>query len=222
MLGLTLLVVSIGIADSINPSTILPAMFLASRPNGRGAGAFTTGVFIVYLAGGLVLVLGPGPALIGALRDAGPRFEHVTETGAGAVLLALAVVMLRSRGRRPRQREATDRMQTSRFAFVIGAGISAIELPTAFLYFGAVSAIINATTSLTARVALVVVYNVLFVLPLVLILGLRLVAGAQADRRLAAAATWLRTAAPVALATVSSLAGAVLVSAGVSGLIVAT
>jgi hypothetical protein len=60
MVGLTVLVASIGLADSINPSTLVPGLWLAGKPSARGLGSFTAGVFATYLTGGLVLVLGPG------------------------------------------------------------------------------------------------------------------------------------------------------------------
>ena len=59
MLALTLIVASIALADCVNPSTLVPALWLASARSGRGLASFTVGVFVVYLAGGLILVLAP-------------------------------------------------------------------------------------------------------------------------------------------------------------------
>jgi cytochrome c biogenesis protein CcdA len=216
--GLTLLVGSIGIADSINPSTVAPALYLASRPRAVGLGVFIAGVFGVYLAGGIVLVLGPGPQLIAALRGIGPQVERLSEAGAGAVLLALAALAWRARNR-PIGGGRTLGTPTRRSAFLLGAGISAVELPTAFMYFGAVSAILGSQAALPARIALVVAYNALFVLPLVAVLLVRVRAGAQAERRLAAAGSWMRSVAPVALGAIMAVAGVVLAIVGVSGLL---
>ncbi|MEA2428084.1 MAG: hypothetical protein QOF37_1712 [Thermoleophilaceae bacterium] len=219
MLALTLLVVSIALADSINPSTVVPALYLATRPRAVGLATFTLGVFAAYLAGGIVLVLGPGPELIAALQHVGPQVEHVTELLGGAVLLVVGVVAWRSRGKPEREkRPARDR--TGRSAFALGAAIATIELPTAFMYFGAVSAILESHSSAAVQVGLVAAYNALFVLPLVAILGLRVLAGDRAERRLTAAGAWLRRAAPVALASAAGGAGAVLASVGLAGLVV--
>jgi threonine/homoserine/homoserine lactone efflux protein len=220
MLAVTLLVASIAVADSINPSTVVPALYLATRPRAVGLASFTVGVFAAYLAGGLVLVLGPGPALIAALRDVGPQVQHVTELCAGAVLLGAGVVAWRSRGKPDGDRSRSARGHSRGSAFALGAGIATIELPTAFMYFGAVSAILGSGSSGLVQVALVVAYNVLFVLPLVAILGLRLLAGERAERRLVDARARLRRAAPVALAAVAGCAGAVLASVGLGGLVV--
>jgi hypothetical protein len=218
MFGLTLLVGSIGVADSINPSTVAPALYLASRPRAVGLAVFIAGVFGVYLAGGIVLLLGPGPQLIAALRDIGPQVERLSEAGAGAVLLALAILAWRARGR-PVGSGRTLPAPTRRSAFLFGAGISAVELPTAFMYFGAVSAILGSHAALPARIGLVVAYNALFVLPLVAVLFVRVHAGAQAEQRLAAAGAWVRRGAPVALATIMGVGGLVLAIIGVSGLL---
>ena len=55
------IVISIGLADSLNPTTIAPALYLASgeRPRERVT-EFTLAVFAVYLVGGLMIALGPG------------------------------------------------------------------------------------------------------------------------------------------------------------------
>src|ERR1017187_1485835 len=136
MLMLTVLIASIGIADSINPSTVVPALWLASAPRGRGLAIFTVGVFVIYLAGGLVLVFGPGPALISALHHIRGAFEHGLEAAGGVVALGFAVVMWRARGTEHSQRRPR-RPRGRRSAFALGAGIMALELPTAFMYFGA-------------------------------------------------------------------------------------
>ena len=67
MLRLIGLVISIGIADSLNPTTIAPALYLATAEHARGRVIeFTPGVFGVYLVGGLIIALGPGQLLLAA------------------------------------------------------------------------------------------------------------------------------------------------------------
>jgi cytochrome c biogenesis protein CcdA len=218
MLALTLLVASIGIADSINPSTVVPALWLASAPRGRGLGSFTLGVFAVYLASGIVLVFGPGPALIDALHQIRGPLEHVLLAAGGIAALAFAVVLWRSRvgehaERRPR------RLPTRASAFTLGAGIMAVELPTAFVYFGAIVAILAAHRSAAAGVVLLVLYNVLFVAPLVAILVVRRLAGDRADMWLASGEAWLRHAGRPVLTGAAGAGGAALVVIGVGGLL---
>lgn len=212
-IGLTLLVGSVALADSVNPSTVVPALYLAGTPRGRGLATYTVGVFLVYLAGGIALVLGPGPSLIAALHGVGPRFEHAAEVLTGLVALAFAIVVWRSRvgGEEPKRRL----FDSPASAFALGAGISAIELPTAFLYFGVVTAILNSSPGTGTEIALVVAYNALFVLPLVAIIALR----TRIRRRLAAVMAWTWSSGRLLLAGITALVGAGLLAVGASGLI---
>jgi cytochrome c biogenesis protein CcdA len=220
VLTLTLLVATIAVVDSLNPSTVMPALYLAGAPGARGLGSFTLGVFAVNLVGGAVLVLGPGPELISALKGIGPSAEHIAEAAAGVALLVIAWVLWRAR-RSPDAVERTPRSRRRGAAFALGAGISAIEFPTAFMYFGAVSAILVSSAGVAAQLTLVTAYNVLFVLPLLAIIAIRHFAGDRAERRLATIRVRLQTLAPRALAAVTGGAGAVLASLGVAGLLMA-
>src|ERR1700716_3070615 len=121
MLAVALLVTSIALADAINPSTVVPALCRASAPQARGLTSYTTGVFVTSLAGGLVLVFGPGPALIAALHHVRGPIEHGLQAAGGVVALAFAFALWRSRhseyAERPRRRRYTRGS-----AFMLGAG----------------------------------------------------------------------------------------------------
>jgi cytochrome c biogenesis protein CcdA len=227
MLGLTLLVASIAVADSINPSTVIPALWLASAPaDSRPLGppvagtlaSYAVGVFAVYLTGGLVLLLGPGPALISALKHIQGPLEHVIQATGGLLALALAVALWRSRRATDGERRSR-RPQTRASAFALGAGIMAIELPTAFIYFGAISAILAARHAIPVEVLLVIVYNALFVAPLVALIAIRRIAGAAADRWIAGAEARLRYLGRLALTGVTGAAGATFLALGLTGLL---
>jgi cytochrome c biogenesis protein CcdA len=102
---------------------------------------------------------------------------------------------------------------------LLGAAISAVELPTAFIYFGAVSAIVGSEAGVPERVLLVVAYNAVFVLPLIAILGVRALVPDGGAARLRTANRWLRRCGPVALAAVVAAAGATLVTVGLDGML---
>jgi hypothetical protein len=218
MLALTLVVVSIAIADSVNPSTVVPALWQAGAPRGRGLVSFTLGVFLVYLAGGIVLAFGPGPALIGALHHVRGPVEHTLQAAGGLVALAFAVTLWRSRGSIRAERNLR-RCGTRTSAFGLGAGIMAVELPTAFMYFAAISAVLASHPVAGVEVSLIVAYNVLFVAPLIAILAIRRLAGEHAERWLASGWTRLLGFGQLVLAGVTGGAGAVLLIIGVTGLL---
>src|SRR5713101_5736036 len=132
MLVLVALVASIAAADSLNPSTLGPALLFALGARARrDVAAFTAGVFAVSTTGGLFLALGPGRALLHLLSKPKPHTVHLIELAAGAAVLWLT-------RRRVAARLAHAKQRTGRSALLLGAGIMAVELPTAFPYFAAV------------------------------------------------------------------------------------
>ena len=91
MLRLIGLAVSIGLADSLNPTTIAPALYLAAGERSRERVAeFTFAVFAVYLAGGAAIALGPGQLLLSAIPHPDRIARHVIEVTAGAAMLLAA------------------------------------------------------------------------------------------------------------------------------------
>jgi cytochrome c biogenesis protein CcdA len=221
MLALVLLVASVGLADSLNPSTVMPALWLVTMPHGGRLGSYTLGVFVVYLAGGLVLVFGPGPALISTLHDIRGPVEHALEIAGGVLALAFAFVLLR---RQPSRHDETPRLRranTRASAFMLGAGIMAIELPTAFIYFGVIAAILAADPAAPVEVSLLVLYNAMFVAPIVAILVIHRLAGGRFDRWLLSSEARFRHAGHVALTAVAGAGGAALLVLGVTGLLAA-
>ena len=103
-------------------------------------------------------------------------------------------------------------------AFGLGAGIMLAELPTAFPYFAALAAIAGSSASLLVQLELVVLFNVAFVLPLLVILGVRLLAGRRAEHLLEAVRSALNRYTGVVLPCAVGLLAAVLIVIGVAGL----
>ena len=135
-----------------------------------------------------MVALGPGPVLISALHHVQGPVEHGVEAAAGVLVIALAVWLWRSRHS---QRVAgLPRPGCNRRGIALGAGIMAVELPTAFIYFGAISAVLASHPVAPGTVSLLVLYNALFAAPLVTILVVRRLAGDRGERWLAS--TWER------------------------------
>jgi cytochrome c biogenesis protein CcdA len=176
-------------------------------------------VFGAYMAGGLVLVLGPGPLLISALEHLQGSVAHGVEVGVGLAALIFAAALLRSRQRESWHRHR-HRSFTPASALVLGAGIMVIELPTALLYFGAISAMLAGHASVPLQITLLFVYNVLFVAPLIALLAIRSVAGDRADTWLKSAERWLQRLGQLVLSGVAGIAGAAFLTVGVVGLLV--
>jgi cytochrome c biogenesis protein CcdA len=122
--------ISVGLAESLNPSTVGPALYLATvRNRVWRVTQFTIGVFSVTFAGGVVLTIGPGRLLLGLVPHPQGTVRHVIELVAGVVLLIVAVALWR--GRRSLGPASSGRSGSGGSALGLGASIAGVELPTA-------------------------------------------------------------------------------------------
>jgi cytochrome c biogenesis protein CcdA len=212
------LVISIGLVDSLNPSTIGPALYLAHSDHPRlRVAEFTLSVFVVYLAGGTLLALGPGELIRSALPHAHATPRHVAEIVAGVLLLVAAVIVWRSRDRIVRRGLPQPRGRRS--SMLLGATIMAVELPTAFPYFAAIAAIVGAGLNPGRSFGLLVVFNLCFIAPLLGIWLVLTVAGSRSEPFLAVGRQFLERRWPHILAILIGLVGVLAVLLGLSGLL---
>jgi cytochrome c biogenesis protein CcdA len=218
MIRLLGLVISIGIADSLNPTTIAPALYLASgRHPRRQVAEFTFAVFAVYLLGGLAIALGPGQLLLSLIPRPGRHLGYVLEIVAGVSMLAAAAFLWGYRDRLA-QTSAPQVKPGRRSSAILGATITAVELPTAFPYFAAIAAVVGANVGFTRTVILLVIFNVCFVAPLLGILGVLTFAGPNAQRLLNRGRSALEARWPAVLASLALLAGLFVTMLGVTGI----
>jgi cytochrome c biogenesis protein CcdA len=218
MLRLIGLVISIGFADSLNPSTIGPALFLAGGDHPRTKVAkFTLGVFAVYLLGGAAIALGPGQLLLALIPRPDRAARHDIEIAAGAAMLLAAAMLWRFRERLS-ARQVKTLSPEGRSSAALGATIMAVELPTAFPYFAAIAAIVGSGFDPVRQLVLLVLFNICFVLPLLGILGTLTFAHERAGPMLSGARQRLEAHWPAVLATLALLAGVFVILLGVTGI----
>jgi cytochrome c biogenesis protein CcdA len=218
MLRLIELAVSIGLADSMNPATIAPGLYLAMGRQGRsGVVQFTLAVFAVNLLGGAIIALGPGGALLAIVPKPNATTRYIVETVAGVVMLVGAAVLWRRR-KTLAQRELPSPPSQGRSAFLLGLTISAVELPTAFPYFAVIAAVVGSGLDPVRQLVALAVYNVAFVLPLIVMIITLTVVPDRAASILARCRDWLQRHWPVLLAALALLAGAFVTTIGVTGL----
>ena len=218
MLRLTGVVVSIALVDSLNPSTIGPAIYLASGERARRSVLeFTIAVLLTHLAGGALLVLGPGPLLLSLISGLGPTLEHLAELGLGLGLVVAAGLTWHHRARLSRK-EMPDPNPRRRSSLILGASIMIVELPTAFPYFAAIAAILGSGIPLPGRLAALALYNVCFVLPLIAIVATLITTGDRAQRILEGRRDQLQTRWPTALVGLLLAGGTVVIALASAGL----
>lgn len=219
MIRLLGVVISVGIADSLNPSTIAPALYLASgRHARRQVAEFTVAVFLVYLVGGLAIALGAGQLVRSVLPHPSRHLGYALETGAGGAMLTAGVFLWCYRHRLA-QAEAPQLHRRRRSGAVLGATITAVELPTAFPYFAAIAAIVAGGIDVDHIVFFLLIFNACFVAPLLGILGVLTFAGSGAQAMLTRARLRLEANWPLVLAALAFVAGVIVIVLGLSGLL---
>lgn len=218
MLRLMGLAISIGIADSLNPTTIAPALYLASGPRARGRVLeFTAAVFLVFFVGGAAIALGPGQLLLSVVPRPSRHTRYILEVIVGAAMLTASAFLWGFRDSLS-QRETKPVDVEGKSSAILGATISAIELPTAFPYFAVIAAIVGSGLGPIRQVGLLLLFNICFIAPLLGIVALLTFAGKQAGQLLSAIRAWLQKHWPVLLAGLACVAGTFVILLGVTGL----
>jgi cytochrome c biogenesis protein CcdA len=211
--------ISVGLADSLTPSTIGPALYLATgRKRAWRVAQFTAGFFAVNFAGGLVLMIGPGRLLLGLVPHPQGTVRHVIELVAGVVLILAAVVLFMGRQRLAR-RELPGRGGSGGSALITGASIAAIELLTAAPYFAIIAGIVASSANVAQQLVLLALYNVTVALPLLAIIAVLLLTAERADRWLQKAAAWVQRRWPVVVSSLLIFVGGALSVLGGAGLV---
>jgi cytochrome c biogenesis protein CcdA len=185
-----------------------PTLYLASGHDaGRSLLGFIAGVFAVSAAAGVVLVVGPGHALL-AHRPS-PHTEHLVEVCAGIILVALAMALWLARSRVVRNEGVIQRI-----SILVGAAIMAVELPTALPYFAVIAAVAGSGRAVTTQVVLILLFNLVFAAPR----RVRQLAGARGMNWLAATRERLERHAELLVPALVLLVAAILLALGTAGL----
>jgi cytochrome c biogenesis protein CcdA len=174
-------IVGLAVIDSINPSALLATIMLLLR--GRRArplvAVYVVAVLATYLAIGVVLTLGLGltpQALIHS--DAAYLVQGVL----GAGMLAYAVVAPgRRRHRGPVEPPRLPMATRPLAVLALGMTVTVLELPTALPYLGAVGMLTRGDLAVTEWLPLLLLYNLIFVLPPLVLLAGHLALGRRAD-----------------------------------------
>jgi cytochrome c biogenesis protein CcdA len=142
---------------------------------------------------------------------------HLIELVAGGAALPAAAVLWGVRAR-VAARLAGGKEPSGHSAWLVGAGIMAVELPTAVPYLAAIAAIVETGRDDMTQIVLVLIYNVVFVAPLILLFAVLTLSGARGAQIAARARVLLDHWAPRVAPTALGVASAVLLTLGAVGL----
>jgi cytochrome c biogenesis protein CcdA len=166
-----------------------------------------------------VLTLGPGQLVLAALPHPGRHTKHVIELVLGGAAGVAAFALWRGRGRIADSIRASEG-RLARSSLALGAGLAALKLPTSLPYFAVIAAVLGAGVGVSSQVALIVIFNVAFIAPLLALLLVRPLAGANAEHRLERARDGVHRHAPTMIPLVVlavAVALAVLGAVGLAG-----
>lgn len=216
MLKLAVTVVAIALPDCINPTLIGGELFVAtgSRPRRRTA-AFTLAALTVTFAFGLALALGLGDLILSLVPKPGATVKYALITAAGSVLaIGGAVVWIRRNALASREPSA-NRHGSHGSPGLIGAALSGFELLTAFPYFAAIALIAGSGVSLSGKLFLLLLYCVVYTLPLIAIVVVFAVMGERAEGILQPVGGWLLANWPVIVGPLTLVIGIGVLALGI-------
>lgn len=216
MVALALAIIAIALPDSLNPSLIVAAVYLAlgTHPLRRTL-AFTISAFVVTLAGGLAIALGLADLILSLL----PKPSHAVKWG---VITAVGVFVMCGGGVIWCRRDALAGAPESQHKpskggspVLLGAGIAGVELLTAFPYFAAIALLLGSSVSAASKASLLVLYNLIYVLPLIAIAMIRVIMGERGAELLVPISDWIQAHWPQVVAPIAGVAGAAITAYGI-------
>jgi cytochrome c biogenesis protein CcdA len=217
MLSLAVAVIAIALPDCINPSLIGGEVLFGAGPHpARQTAAFAVAAFIVTFVVGLALALGLGDLILSVLPKPGATVKYALMTGAGIVLLASGAVLWTRRKALPGTASEHHQARRPRGSPVLlGSGIAALEVLTAFPYFAAIALIIGSSVSGPSKVFLLVLYCAVYAAPLFGIAVVCAVLGSRAEAVLRPIIGWLEAHWPLFVAPIAAIIGIGLTAYGI-------
>ncbi|MEZ5468310.1 MAG: GAP family protein [Lysobacterales bacterium] len=165
-------VLILALIDSVNPSAIVVALYLLAGADSRVAvriGVYVAAIYLTYLSLGALMLAGLGvlsPGLGEFMRSrAGLLIQGLV--GLGLLIYAWTAPSGRSATQAPSPPPSAGGYIA---LALLGVTVTAMELPTAIPYFAAIALITEAQLSAYAQALILLGYNLIFVLPPILLL----------------------------------------------------
>ena len=174
---------ALALVDSINPSAIVVTLYLLSRERAPAqVVVYVAAIFLTYLTLGAMMMLGFDALLPSLTTTGGGRLGLVVQGLIGLVMLLYAIRAPTTAKPAP---PVEPRASTYAALALLGLTVTAMELPTAVPYFGAIALLTTADLPTARWLTLLVLYNAIFILPPMLLLGGHIVFGRRLDARYA-------------------------------------
>lgn len=170
----------LALLDSLNPSAIAVTLYmLTQRGAHRRVVTYISAIFLSYLALGVLLMLGLD-TLLGRFGEA---LEHPIAYAVQGVVGAAMLLYSFLASTKPRSESSLPDARTLGATFLLGASVTVLEFPTAFPYLGAIGILTGANLGPVQWPPLLLVYNLIFILPPLLLLAAHMLFGARFESR---------------------------------------
>jgi cytochrome c biogenesis protein CcdA len=216
MLKLAIAIVAIALADCINPSLIGGELFVATgqRPRWRTA-TFTLGALTVTFLFGVAFALGLGDLILSLVPKPSKPVKYALIGAAGFVLTVGGTVVWIRRRSLASSQSSGDRQTLHGSPALIGAGLAGLELLTAFPYFAAIALIVGSGVSIAGKLSLLILYCVIYTLPLIIIAAVVAVMGKRAEAILQPIGDWLSAHWPLIVGPLTAAIGIAVLTFGI-------
>jgi hypothetical protein len=217
VLRLAIAIVAIALPDCINPSLIAAELLLAGGEHpGRRTVAFTVAAWTVTFLFGLAIALGLGDLILSLLPKPSATLTYALIEAAGILLvLGGTVILIRRKALAGSGNVSATGRTSPGSPVLVGAGVAALEMLTAFPYFAAIAIIVGSNVGAPGKVFLLILYCVVYTLPLIGIAVVCVVMGKRAEAALRPVMDWLFARWPVILGTLAVAVGIGLAVTGV-------
>lgn len=171
-----LYIATIAAVDSLNPTTIALQIYLLStrKPVVRCV-TFIFGVFTAYFTTGLLFALGLSRVIMfitNAFLRSGD-FMYVIRFIIGVLLIIVGCKINQLYD--PQKISKRPRVHKPINTFVLGFAVTFSDAPTALPYVAAIERIVRAKLDFHEFISVLVFYNLIFVFPLIVLLGIYIV-----------------------------------------------
>lgn len=177
MPSLFLYLVMIAALDSLNPTTTAVQIYLLTTPNPVArSGSFIAGVFLTYWAAGAGVALGVSQLEL-SLPNLPESLFYMIQLIIGVVLVMVGWNL---------NKFSTSSKEVKRpfrltivHTFLFGSVATLWDFPTALPYLAAIERIVRSQFDTLTTISILAVYNLIFVLPLIVLLGIYISLGEQ-------------------------------------------
>lgn len=163
--------VAIAAIDSLNPTATAFQVYLLTTPKPVVRSlSFITGIFLTYWTVGLFATLGFAK-LISLVLTTHREWMYVIQFILGIALVYTGCTLNSSSSSHQPLKKKPRSLQPIQ-TFLLGMSVTLLEAPTAFPYLGAIERVAHAKLSLSDLAGLLGIYNLVFVMPLIGLLGI--------------------------------------------------